>query len=40
MTYPYLEIVIGIALVSALIVALYPHAAQPLANLVLESIAP
>jgi len=35
MAYPYLEILIGIALISALIVGLYPHAAQPLANLVL-----
>ena len=34
MLYPYLEIVIGVALVTALIVGLYPHA-QPFANLVL-----
>jgi len=31
--YPYFEIVVGIVLVSALIIALSPHV-QPLANLV------
>ena len=34
MFYPYIEIAVGIALISALIVALSPQA-QPLANLVL-----